>query len=728
MSTSQPLEAPQDKIAAIKSRIRSLGRLPFRVKDLPPTPTESYLCDYCKKLNLRVESFIVHSGDNEHERKNRLCWLGRLSHIHQRLHCPFCRLVLSIADRPLDQRAPSHVADEDPAVYARYVVDGQDEIPGSRDIASCYKPRTRRILVYSDPQTFKDGYLVLLADDAPSRPYFGRPVTTQGQLDAEMLKQWLNDCETLHGPECNVSLVPSLSLQQRVGTFRAIDVHQMCIVEPPADARFIALSYLWGKNFTQLFTTSENLTRLSTPGMLAKEKLPRTIKDAIQLTRILGEKYLWTDSLALIHDRGFQYHDDWVYARAALTIAAGSGKDANAGLPGVREESRAFHQEIEEVTSGLRLMVAHLAEDYISTSQWDSRAWVFGERMLSRRCLLFINGRIYFQCRRTTFCEDIEHPASNGWSLNSIDMPTRIFREKHFWQFSSAVELYTQRELTNAHDILDAFAGVGFVLETRLKATLMFGLLNTMIDMSLIWESTKKLDRRPNFSTMSWAGWVGEIQWKVTEMADSWIEWHRPGQESVIASFPVQSRRRLRPPVPRNIDPEPAGYSKSLGATLPRLHFQTISITMTLLRPTSISKAITSPLRKRMTGPAALSTKRPAPTDPGLVRAGIADRHGQWCGTIDLTTTYQDLVGVPLEFLVMSRVSRFTEAEVEIYEGWLPDDIEGEMSRRDYGAFNVLLVSVRDSVYFREGLGRIIASSIHRGLPPGPTWKNVVLG
>ncbi|KPI40622.1 uncharacterized protein AB675_10828 [Cyphellophora attinorum] len=309
-------------------------------------------------------------------------------------------------------------------------------------------------------------------------------------------------------------------------------------------------------------------------------------------------------------------------------------------------------------------------------------------------------------------------------------MPTRIFRERHFWQFSSAVELYTQRDLTNPNDILDAFEAVGTVLEARLDMNLFFGMPDNMIDTALIWESSKMLKHRQNFSTMSWAGWVGEIQWKVTEMADSWIEWHGADQTSdTITPFPVQTRRRIRPPVPRSTVPTPVGYSILRGSTMPRLHFQTISATFTLLRPTTITKDIVSPLRKRMTGPAALSTKRPAPTDPGLIRAGIADKNGEWCGTIDLTMTYRELVGMPMEFLVMSRMSRFTEAEIEAYEqGWLPDAVEEEMSRRDYGAYNVLLVTCRDGVYYREALGRILASAVHRALAPGPVWKDVVLG
>ena len=497
-------------------------------------------------------------------------------------------------------------------------------------------------------------------------------------------------------------------------------------MEIPPNARYVALSYLWGKNFKQLFTTSDNLPRLSKVDALSKEKLPRTIKDAIKLTKLLGERYLWTDSLALIHDEGFQYHDDWVYARATLTLVAGSGKDANAGLPGVRLESRTFHQEIEHIKPDLRLMVAHLAEDYISTSQWDSRAWTYQERMLSRRCLIFSNGRIYFQCRRATYCEDIEMPAKAGWSLNSIDMPTRIFNQPPFLQFTSAVELYTQREMTNSNDILGAFEEVKLVLEKRIDSRIFFGAVEDMVDSSLVWESSKRLRHRPNFPTWSWAGWKAEIQWKLAEYAESWIEWHDDREEST--SFPPQKRHRIAPPISSPNTAQKVPCRSHLVGNMPRLHFTTVSASFMLLKPAPIHKEAVSPLRKRMTGPSALSTVRPSPTDPGLVRAGIADRDGQWGGTIDLDNGYTRMVDIPFEFLLISRVSGFAEDERINWEGLLPDVTEEEMAKKDYGVYNVLLVSQRDGVHYREGLGRILTSCLERALDPGPVWKNIVLG
>ncbi|KAK4947988.1 hypothetical protein LTR10_013041 [Elasticomyces elasticus] len=734
MSTSELVEGPSANatIISLTKKLRNLGRVGAWVKggDLRTPPGESYLCDTCLRLDLKVESFCVQPGENEFAKQHKFPrYLGKLSLIRTRTHCPFCRLVLAIADRPFDQRTPSLHADDDPICFARWVVDGQEDLgpdpdrPGEHN----FRPRTRRLLIYSEPQAFKDGYIVLLADDAPSREFFGRRITSHDLLDPQIIRKWLHRCETTHGEECEESLVHPDLLGAPKHIFRAIDVDNMCIVEVPQSTRYVALSYLWGKGFIQLFTTSHNLAKLSQPGALEKEKLPRTIKDTIKLTKMLGERYLWTDSLALLHDSGFQYHDDWVYARAALTVVAGSGKDANAGLPGVRKESRTFHQDIEEVTPGLRLMVSHLAEDYISTSQWDSRAWTFQERMLSRRCLLFVNGRIYYQCRRTTFCEDMEMPPSNGWSLDSIDMPTRIFREKPFVQFTSAVELYTRRELTNPMDILNAFEGVQLVLEKRIGARIYYGALEPMMNTSLIWESTKRLIRRPGFPSWSWSGWIGEIQWKFTETARSWIEWHAD-QVTGVHSFPKQEFELIPPPLQRPGNAGPMSRH-NMCSTFPLLHFRTITVQYTLTRPELIHKSVISPLRKRLTGPSALSTVRPAPADPGLIRAGIADGNGLWCGTIDLDLVWMSRVGRPFEFLVMSKVHHFTDDELAIWEGTLPDDIEEMLSRsRSYGVYNVMLVSQKNGIYYREGLGRILTAALDRALEPGPIWKDIVLG
>lgn len=363
--------------------------------------------------------------------------------------------------------------------------------------------------------------------------------------------------------------------------------------------------------------------------------------------------------------------------------------------------------------------------DYISTSQWDSRAWTFQERMLSRRCLLFVNGRIYYQCRKATFCEDIEVPPINGWSLDSIDMPTRIFREPPFVQFTSAVELYTRRELTNPSDILNAFEGVRQVLEKRIGSPIFYGLVEKMMDQSLMWESTKRLIRRRGFPTWSWSGWLGEVQWKFNE-TQSWIEWPRD-DKGPWHRLPEQSPPRISPPIPRPERME-GSVTGSIRLTPAVLRFDTISAIFKLISPTHIHKSVISPLRKRLTGPSALSTVRPAPADPGLIRCGIADRDGVWCGTIDLDETWLSRVAFPREFLILSEVDTFTQDELSLWDGILPDAVEDALNQPNYGVYNVLLVVRRGGICYREGLGRILRDSLDKALEPGPVWKHILLG
>lgn len=72
-------------------------------------------------------------------------------------------------------------------------------------------------------------------------------------------------------------------------------------------------------------------------------KLPKTFQDAVRVTRELGKRYLWIDSLCIIQDDP----DDWkreamkmetVYSMAYLTIAATSAHDSAQGFLKPRQQ------------------------------------------------------------------------------------------------------------------------------------------------------------------------------------------------------------------------------------------------------------------------------------------------------------------------------------------------------------------------------------------------------
>uniref|UniRef100_A0A0B7KG54 Heterokaryon incompatibility domain-containing protein n=1 Tax=Bionectria ochroleuca TaxID=29856 RepID=A0A0B7KG54_BIOOC len=108
--------------------------------------------------------------------------------------------------------------------------------------------------------------------------------------------------------------------------------------------------------------------------------IPKAILDAITMTQLVEEPYVWVDSLCLVqndpedlrHGTGVM---DLIYEQSILCIVAAGWKDANAGLLGVVPGSRGTSQTIAEIEPRLRLAVytdpCYLLEDTV----YNSRAW-----------------------------------------------------------------------------------------------------------------------------------------------------------------------------------------------------------------------------------------------------------------------------------------------------------------------------------------------------------------
>ena len=171
-------------------------------------------------------------------------------------------------------------------------------------------------------------------------------------------------------------------------------------------------------------------------------------------------------------------------------------------------------------------MVSHLAETYIERSKWNTRGWTFQERLLSKRCLIFAEGRVFFQCRATAMSEDVvSEKKTGGWSIELVRAPLQLLREldsRAFRVYMTCVQLYTSRSLTRPKDILAAFNGMSNLLGNAMGSPLLFGLPSSHFDLALLWQPTASLRRRipttPGeendfegnlFPSWSWCGWMG---------------------------------------------------------------------------------------------------------------------------------------------------------------------------------------------------------------------------
>lgn len=266
----------------------------------------------------------------------------------------------------------------------------------------------------------------------------------------------------------------------------------------------------------------------------------RFVQDAILLVREIGQRYLWVDSLCIVQDSTSSWELNaksmhLVYGNAHFTICAADG-DATTGLRAVsailsevrnygnRESSFtqtqspvSSYQTTQDTSVGfpienherydpliiehpIRLLVSRSPEDVIQGSSWDKRGWTFQERLLSRRCLIFAENLVYFQCRSAVMSQDKYSDLSQrGWSLDYATSPLRTLgqlKKKAFWFYMKCVGLYTGRHLTKPKDILTAFQGSSWLLEQHLQAPLLYGLPRSHFDLSVLWTPVSTLCRR----------------------------------------------------------------------------------------------------------------------------------------------------------------------------------------------------------------------------------------
>ncbi|TVY15991.1 hypothetical protein LARI1_G005451, partial [Lachnellula arida] len=121
---------------------------------------------------------------------------------------------------------------------------------------------------------------------------------------------------------------------------RLIDIHseddkfRIIETEPGSTGRYIALSYCWGASKFLTTTTADTVS-----DWRSLSDLPKSITDAVVVTKALGVRYLWVDALCIIQDS----IEDWViqssrmgsvYRNAYVTIAASSALSADVGFLG----------------------------------------------------------------------------------------------------------------------------------------------------------------------------------------------------------------------------------------------------------------------------------------------------------------------------------------------------------------------------------------------------------
>ncbi|KAL0933620.1 heterokaryon incompatibility protein [Colletotrichum truncatum] len=369
-----------------------------------------------------------------------------------------------------------------------------------------------------------------------------------------MARRWLSNCVAEHGG--GLGHCPSPQESPRLPT-RVIDVGLDGF--PPRlwesgglHASYCALSYCWGTGKV-LCTTSSTLR--SHLREIPYEKLPKTLRDAICVTRQLGVKYLWIHSLCIIQDD----EKDWrreaaqmgtVYTNTHVVITALASDNSDGGLFRDRDEASVrpvpLTASFPEPHGNSCRYVVPSGGDWKAGehSPISTRAWTLQEQVLCARMLSFGADQLRWICLSMCAAETDPDGAFSGQHSDSLAMTTerQILRlnanqaalaagesgamakddgglsvqerDVSFQAWEKIVTKYSARVITKQADRIPAILGVARRMEVNLNNRFVAGVWKGDYCLrSLSWQAETPGALIAHYPTWSWASTTSLVQY-----------------------------------------------------------------------------------------------------------------------------------------------------------------------------------------------------------------------
>ena len=366
------------------------------------------------------------------------------------------------------------------------------------------------------------------------RPVSG-PLLSASNVD--MIKNWIVSCVDNHDL-CSNDMSGYLPT-------RLIDVggrsgkKEPHLIETAYDLRlalrkrnpwyYVTLSYCWGAespNNKPLKTKKNTYQKMLCA--IPINEMPQTLRDAVIVTRTLGLRYLWIDSLCIIQDD----ESDWqkeaarmmdIYSHSYLTIAATSSASTSDGFlsratPPPSIEINFTSANNPNITGSYVLRPSLINEAFMADvleKPWSERGWTFQEEMLSRRVLYFGESMLHFQCQERYRREDTNESRlteTQFWrsGLQSTQDKRALYR---FWYTSGT--RYSCRKLTFPQDKLPAISGFAHEVARTLGDCYLAGLWRNDLVLGLLWKtnSASKFSDLYLGPSWSWVSSSGYIEW-----------------------------------------------------------------------------------------------------------------------------------------------------------------------------------------------------------------------
>ncbi|KAH7627171.1 heterokaryon incompatibility protein-domain-containing protein [Sordaria sp. MPI-SDFR-AT-0083] len=369
---------------------------------------------------------------------------------------------------------------------------------------------------------------LLFADDSsvlPSPVVIHQPSssTTFDPLVLTQVRRWVDECIREH-EACIMSAASNRLIMSESQTMvRFIDIGldesaTIHLVEEIQEkkAKYITLSHRWTTHTSSMTLKGSNKAAYYTT--IPTENWPKIYKDVVFLSRFLGIRYIWIDSLCIIQDD----LQDWseqaslmhhIYAHGYINLAGTCG-ESSPGLEVTRNPasispcivSRLRPNNLQEYWA---CYVGDSPVMKLKHAPLYSRGWCYQERFLSTRTVHF-NQQLYWECKTRQASETFgwstksEHPdvittVGQGVEPNPLKSVLQGNAMAYSALWEKIIADYSETEFTNYSDRLVALRGIfnnfwGIFDGSKENDWCVAGLWRRCMTRQLLWEHRHQTD------------------------------------------------------------------------------------------------------------------------------------------------------------------------------------------------------------------------------------------
>ena len=314
-----------------------------------PDPPQNFLCISCQAIPI-ASIFKGSQSTSKSHRRN----VGDLFHaVETQSSCLFCKFLIEafqVGSESRSERLHAQLKPRDTAIYFASDPDGKawyTKAGIDTTLSPCpfvwlqtgapTATGEPHICISFEPALQKDSNIGRLSTKAYPRQR--EPLEAfNGSVNYALVKSWLQKCCAEHGNECQVDdTVSALALD-----IYLIDVKARHLVRRRSGDRFVALSYVWGKQPQRSITLNGDTTggnevdHRSDPNFVQDLPvvIPQAMEDAIRFVDHIGERFLWIDQLCIDQTKGEHKQKqinimDQIFTSAHLTLVNLDGPNAD---------------------------------------------------------------------------------------------------------------------------------------------------------------------------------------------------------------------------------------------------------------------------------------------------------------------------------------------------------------------------------------------------------------